>query len=156
MFNKTHPPVHLHNSYRDKTKSRVAVSYPYFFLYYSLWKFPYVQMKATCVWPTKSLELLGHLLFLEPGCSFDTLDRNRHVTCERDWHAHHGSTCMGMGLLPDTWNCGLRMCWEYRERFPRHRRHARAVMHVGIANPYLVSGPLHRRWSSIQAGYNFG
>ena len=26
-----------------------------------------------------------------------------------------------MGLLPDTYNCGLRMCREYRERFPRHR-----------------------------------
>ena len=23
-----------------------------------------------------------------------------------------------MGLLPDTLNCGLRMCREYRERFP--------------------------------------
>ena len=25
-----------------------------------------------------------------------------------------------MGLLPDTWNCGLRMRRECRERFPRH------------------------------------
>ena len=52
-----------------------------------------------------------------------------------------------MGLLPDTQNCRLRMCRERRERFPCHRlkrkplvsdfsmRHARAVMHVGIANP---------------------
>ena len=24
-----------------------------------------------------------------------------------------------MGLLPDAWNCGLRMCWEYWKRFPR-------------------------------------
>ena len=50
-----------------------------------------------------------------------------------------------MGLLPDTWNCGLRMRRECRERFPRHRglairrasRHVRdacAVMHAGIAN----------------------
>ena len=36
-----------------------------------------------------------------------------------------------MGLLPDTKNCGLRIRREYRERFPRH---ARAVMHTGIAN----------------------
>ena len=51
-----------------------------------------------------------------------------------------------MGLLPDTWNYGLRMRRECRERFPpataghrsrhasRHVRHARAVMHVGIAS----------------------
>ena len=26
-----------------------------------------------------------------------------------------------MGLLPDTQNCGVRMCRECRERFPRHR-----------------------------------
>ena len=53
-----------------------------------------------------------------------------------------------MGLLPDTQNCGMRMRWEYWEHFPatattsqrsrqasRHVRHARAVMHVEIANP---------------------
>ena len=27
-----------------------------------------------------------------------------------------------MGLSPDTQNYGLRMRWEYRKRFPRHRR----------------------------------
>ena len=57
-----------------------------------------------------------------------------------------------MDLLSDTWNCALRMCREWRERFPRHRLqrkktisrsrhasrhvlHARVVVHVGIANP---------------------
>ena len=50
-----------------------------------------------------------------------------------------GMIIVPMGLLPDTPNCGLRMRWEYRESFPRHRlqrepRDARAVMHVGIAN----------------------
>ena len=47
-----------------------------------------------------------------------------------------------MGLLPDTQNCEVRMRRECRERFPsrsqyasRHVRRARAVMHVGIANP---------------------
>ena len=57
-----------------------------------------------------------------------------------------------MSLLPDAWNCGLRMSRECRERFPppptskeiasyrprhasRHVRDARAVMHVGIAYP---------------------
>ena len=53
----------------------------------------------------------------------------------------------GMGLLPDTQNCCLRMRREFREHFPhdrcqlksasyRSRRYARAVMHVGIANPW--------------------
>ena len=56
-----------------------------------------------------------------------------------------------MGLLPDTYNCGLRMHRECRERFPRHRLQMKplvndpgmhhgtcvtpAVMHIGIANP---------------------
>ena len=50
-----------------------------------------------------------------------------------------------MGLVPDTQNCGLRMRRECQERFPatagrrhrhasRHVRHARVVMHAGIAN----------------------
>ena len=52
-----------------------------------------------------------------------------------------------MDLLQDTQNCGSRMHRKCRERFPHHRlrreplvsdlgiHHARAVMHVGIANP---------------------
>ena len=50
-----------------------------------------------------------------------------------------------MGLLPNTENSGLRMRWEHRGRFSRHRglairhasrhvRDARAIMHAGIAN----------------------
>ena len=44
------------------------------------------------------------------------------------------NTCwlQAMGLLSDSWNCGLRMCRECRERFPRHRLQR---MHVGIDNP---------------------
>ena len=57
-----------------------------------------------------------------------------------------------MGLLPDTQNCGLRMCRECRERFPRHRlqrkplvsdsdmRHGTCVTHV----PWCMSGSLTR------------
>ena len=48
-----------------------------------------------------------------------------------------------MGLFPETSNCGLCMHLEFCERFPRHRYqrkplvsdNARAVMHVGMANP---------------------
>ena len=65
------------------------------------------------------------------------------------------SNALTMGLLPETQNCGLRMRRECRERFPRHLlqrkalvsdtgmrrgsyvRDARAVMHVGIANPHF-------------------
>ena len=60
---------------------------------------------------------------------------------------------ISIGLLPDAWNCGLRKHRECRERFFHHRLqrketagyrsrhalrhvcHARALMHVGIANP---------------------
>ena len=57
-----------------------------------------------------------------------------------------------MGLLPDTQNCGLRMRWECRERFPRHRlqrkplvsdpgmHHGTCVTHV----PWCESGSLTR------------
>ena len=56
-----------------------------------------------------------------------------------------GGDVSSMGLLPDTQNRGLRMRRECREHFPHHQiqrkllvsdpgmRHARAVMHVGIA-----------------------
>ena len=55
-----------------------------------------------------------------------------------------------MGLLPDTQNCGLRMRWECREWFPRHRlqrkllvndpgmHHDTCVTHV----PWCMSGSL--------------
>ena len=57
-----------------------------------------------------------------------------------------------MGLLPDMQNCGLRMRWECRERFPRHRcqrkllvsdpdmHHGTCVTHV----PWCMSGSLNR------------
>ena len=55
-----------------------------------------------------------------------------------------------MGLLPDTWNCGLRMRRECRERFPLHQlqrkplvsnpgmHHGTCVTHV----PWCMSGSL--------------
>ena len=58
----------------------------------------------------------------------------------------------GMGLLPDTWSCGLRMRRECSERFPRHRlqrkppvsdpgmHHGTCVTHV----PWCTSGSLTR------------
>ena len=80
--------------------------------------------------------------------NYGTQAWNESITLwnDMDW------VVFSMGLLPDTQNCGLRMCRECRERFPpppnlketdsersrhasRHVRHARAVMHVGIAYP---------------------
>ena len=55
--------------------------------------------------------------------------------------------CIAMDLLPDMYNCRLRMHRECQEHFPRHQlqrkllvsdhgmHDARAVMHVGIASP---------------------
>ena len=40
---------------------------------------------------------------------------------------------IAMGLLPDTQNCGLRICWERRERrerFPRHRLQWKPLVRV--------------------------
>ena len=65
---------------------------------------------------------------------------------------------LGMCLLPDTPNWGLRMRRECQECFRRHRlnkwsrhtsrhvRHARTVMYVGIANPrWRVKHSRHSR-----------
>ena len=57
-----------------------------------------------------------------------------------------------MGLLPDTYNCGLRMHRECRERFPRHRLHKKLLvsdpgMHHGTCVthvPWCMSGSLTR------------
>ena len=71
---------------------------------------------------------------------------------------------MLMGLLPDTYNCGLRMRRECRAYFPRHRglaipaciraRASRALMHAGIANKWFplksVSGKRSRRMRNPQ------
>ena len=63
----------------------------------------------------------------------------------------HGHAMTGMGLLPDTQNCGLRMCRECRERFPHHQHqrkplvsdpgmhHGTCVTHV----PWCMSGSLN-------------
>ena len=40
-----------------------------------------------------------------------------------------------MGLLPDTWNCGLRMRRECQERFPRYS---------GLATPTCITTPASR------------
>ena len=60
------------------------------------------------------------------------------------------SACMV--LLPDTQNCGLRMRWEYRERFPSHRRLAiptciTCMAHVPWCMPRsLTVGFIWSRW----------
>ena len=64
------------------------------------------------------------------------------LSCEITW--------LLMGLLPDTYNCGLRMRWECREYFPRHRRQRKPVvsdpgMHYGTCVthvPLCMSGSL--------------
>ena len=68
------------------------------------------------------------------------------------WHRNGSIMAHTMGLLPDTYNCGLRMHRECRERFPRHRlqrkplvsdpvrHHDTCVTHV----PWCMSGSLTR------------
>ena len=59
-----------------------------------------------------------------------------------------------MGLLPDTWNCGLCRRRECRERFPRHPRVSDPDMHHGTCMPHvpwcmwgsLTSSFLWSRW----------
>ena len=65
-----------------------------------------------------------------------------------------------MGLLPDTYNCGLRMRRDCRERFPRYRlqrkllvsdlgmHHGTCVTHV----PWCMSGSLTRRGGENATG----
>ena len=51
----------------------------------------------------------------------------------------------GMGLLPDTYNCGLRMRRECRERFPHHRLQRKPlVSDHGIHHGTCMSGSLTR------------
>ena len=58
-----------------------------------------------------------------------------------------------MGLFSETWNCGLRMCRECHERFPRHRGLAiptcntSCVTHMQWCMPWsLTSGFFWSRW----------
>ena len=81
--------------------------------------------------------LLFHHL-LSPTCRYDS-PGTPHLRADE-----------GMGLLPDTQHCGLRMRREHRERFFRHRlrrktvfsepgmHHGTCVMHV----PWCMSGSL--------------
>ena len=68
----------------------------------------------------------------------------------------------GMGFLPDTWNCGLRMRRECQERFPRHPRvsdpdmhHGTCVTHVPWCIPVsLTSGFLWSRWQGKRSQHS--
>ena len=63
---------------------------------------------------------------------------------------YHPWKSRALGLLPDTHNCGLRMCPECRERFPRHRLQRKPLvsdprMHYGTwvkHVPWCMSGSL--------------
>ena len=60
--------------------------------------------------------------------------------------------CTSMGLLPATWNCGLRIHREWRGRFPHHRFQRKPLvndpgMHQGTCvthAPWYMSGSLTR------------
>ena len=76
----------------------------------------------------------------------ETAQKANHVAYGRE----NDVSTTWMGLLPDTWNCGLRMRRECRERFPRHQlqrkplvsnpgmHHGTCVTHV----PWCMSGSL--------------
>ena len=78
--------------------------------------------------------------------------QSKHHGFETSWDISVKRPIAYMGLLPDTWNCWLRMRWECRERFPRHRlqrkllvsdpgmHHGTCVTHV----PWCMSGSLTR------------
>ena len=52
----------------------------------------------------------------------------------------------GMGLLPDTWNCGLRMRRECREHFSRHHGLVIPTCITARASSTVTSGFLLSRW----------
>ena len=58
----------------------------------------------------------------------------------------------GMGLLPDTWNCGLRMRRGCRERFPHRRLQRKSLvsdpgMHPSTCHvPWCMSGFVNQWW----------
>ena len=84
------------------------------------------------------------------------LENSRNVSettpRSRNRNNHTDNYVNTMGLLPDTWNCGLCMRRECREPFPRHRlqwkplisdpgmHHGTCVTHV----PWCMSGSLTR------------
>ena len=65
---------------------------------------------------------LASQLFLSPGSGWS-----------RNIPRNLGDT---MGLLPDTWTCGLRIHRECRERFPRHRLQRKLL----VSNPGMQNG----------------
>ena len=69
-----------------------------------------------------------------------------------DRHDSFTSNMLHMGLLPYTWNCGLRVHRESREHFPRHQLEIKPLfsdprMHHGTCVkhlPWSMSGSLTR------------
>ena len=72
---------------------------------------------------------LASQLFLSPGWS-------------RNIPRKLGDT---MGLLPDTWNCGLRMHRECRERFPRHRLQRKLL----VSDPGMHHDACRDHWPAV-------
>ena len=98
----------------------------------------------------------GNIVQVYPAVEYDFVPNNLQVNrgdyIHFQWvpfikYAQWNLSVNGNGLLPDTYNCGLCMCRECRERFSLHRvqreplvsdpgmHHGTCVMHVGIANP---------------------
>ena len=91
------------------------------------------------------MKVLAHAYFLK-------LFQSWKFICDNRLFLLHCMFIYIIGLLPNTQNCGLRMLWGCRERFPRHRlqrkplvsdpgmHHGTCVTHV----PWCMSGSLSR------------
>ena len=95
-------------------------------------------------WHLKAIHLLANMSLGSACCMKTDIERKKTSNYRLDLRTSD------MGLLPDTWNCGLRMRRECRERFPRHQlqrkplvsnpgmHHGTCVTHV----PWCMSGSL--------------
>ena len=121
---------------------------------WKLWQANEIQLKLYLLVKVKPFQRCKDKLCNIPTHLFLSLCYNRDMTSRplNDENKCFSDSGCTMGLLPDTWNCGLRMRQECRERFPRHRLQRKPLlsdlsMHHGMCITHVLwcmSGTLTR------------